>query len=73
VRQFVRSDGYARARLFSGTVMIVLGIVVVARMFLGAGLDWHGIPGYVLGLALIGLGVVRFREYAARTKGPTQR
>ena len=72
MRRFVQSETYARTRLVSGSMMIVLGVVMIIGMFRHAGLDWRAVTGYVLGLALIGLGVMRYREYAARPKGPTR-
>jgi uncharacterized membrane protein len=63
MRRFVQSETYARTRLVSGSMII--------GMFRHAGLDWRAVTGYVLGLALIGLGIMRYREYAARPKGPT--
>lgn len=50
--------------------MIVLGAVLIVGMFRRAGLNWMGLPGYVLGLALIGLGIVRYREFALRKNRP---
>lgn len=71
MNNFVRSETYARARLVSGSMMIVLGAILLVGMFRRAGFDWMGLPGYVLGLALIGLGVVRYREYVLRKKRPS--
>jgi len=65
VRNLVRSEGYARARVGIGLVGGVLGAVVLYRTAGAVGLDWRGLPAYALGAALLALGVVRWREYAA--------
>jgi hypothetical protein len=62
VRRLVRSPGYARARLVTGTLFAALGAVVIVRTAAG-GAGWSGFSGYVLGLAMIALAVWRFREY----------
>jgi hypothetical protein len=66
VRNVVRSPRYARARVVIGAIGALLGVVILVRSFAAQGLDWRALPAYVLGLALIALGVVRWREYAAR-------
>ena len=64
MRNFVRSETYARTRVGIGVLAAIFGTIVIVRMFLLAGIAWQGLPGYVLGLAMIGLGIVRIREYA---------
>ena len=65
MRNLVRSEGYARARLFTGSIAALLGVVLVARTLAAAGPIGTKVPACVLGLAMIALGAVRFREYAA--------
>jgi uncharacterized membrane protein HdeD (DUF308 family) len=59
----VRSEGYARARLASGALFMVLGGVVAYRTLAVAGLAMTAIPAVVLGAAMIALGAFRFRDY----------
>lgn len=70
MRRFVQSETYARTRLVSGALFAVLGLVIVVNTARHLGLDWKAVTLYVFGLALIGLGVMRYREYAGRPKGP---
>ncbi|MBD5606232.1 MAG: hypothetical protein IAI48_14270 [Candidatus Eremiobacteraeota bacterium] len=65
MKRLVRSEGYARARLVTGALFVVLGIAVIVRTFAAAGLSGQAIPACVLGLAMILLGGFRFRDYAA--------
>jgi hypothetical protein len=68
MRKFARSEAYARMRLATGTMFILLGGVVLARVTMQFGHDWHAIPAYVLGIALVLLGIWRYREYSALRK-----
>jgi hypothetical protein len=63
VRRFVRSEGYARARLVTAALFIVLGAFVIYRTLGATGLSGTALPGCVLGLAMIALGTLRFRDY----------
>ena len=65
MRNFVRSEGYARARLVTGVLFACLGIVVIVRTLAATGLSGQAIPACVLGAAMILLAVFRFRDYAA--------
>ena len=65
MRRLVRSQGYARARLASGTLFGILGAVVAYRSVAFAGLSLAALPGCVLGLAMLALAVLRFRDYFA--------
>jgi hypothetical protein len=65
VRRFVHSDLYARAKLVSATVFIALGASVLVRTSMAVGLVWKALPAYVLGAAMIALGIVRYRDYLA--------
>ena len=53
--------GLARFKVINGAVFILLGLVLLAQFARGVGLRWEGLSGYVLALALIGLGAVRLR------------
>ena len=68
MKKFVRSGTYLRLRLATGTMFILLGGVLLGRVVMLFGLDWHAIPAYVLGLALILLGIWRYREYGVARK-----
>jgi hypothetical protein len=61
----VRGPAYPRVRAAFGLAGMALGAVILWRTFFGIGLDWKGLPAYVLGLALIGLGVAKWRDYRA--------
>ncbi len=65
MKNLIRSEGYARARLATGTIFMALGAVVVVRTFAETGLSGRAVPAVVLGLAMIFLGVFRFRDYLA--------
>lgn len=61
MRGFVRSSTYARVKTFNGIVFIGIGCFILYRIAFGAGMRFEAIPGYVLGLAFIGLGIIRLR------------
>lgn len=63
MRRFVRSESYVRARLVSAALFIILGAFVIVRTFGVTHLSLAGLPGSVLGLAMIALGAFRFRDY----------
>jgi len=65
MKQFVRSEGYARARLVSAALFVVLGAVVVVRTAAATGATFAAVPAYALGSAMIALGVFRYRDYFA--------
>ena len=65
MRNFVRSEGYARARLVTGALFGCLGIVVIVRALAATGLSGQAIPACLLGVAMILLAVFRFRDYVA--------
>ncbi len=69
MRNVVRSEGYARARVGIGAVAAVLGAVTLYRTVTTVGFKLEALPAYVLGAALIALGYVRWREYrSARSR-----
>ena len=55
MKRFVNSETFVRARLVNGALFAVLGAVV--------GVHWQAVPGVVLGLAMLALGIVRFRDF----------
>ena len=65
MRRMIGSRGYARARLASGALYIVLGAVIAVRTLVVAGFTLAALPGCVLGLALVALGAFRFRDVRA--------
>ena len=66
----VRSEGYARARLVSGTLFMLLGAVLAYRTLATTGFAGTAIPACVLGAAMIALGAFRFRDYFAARRAP---
>jgi hypothetical protein len=66
VNQFFRGMGYARVKLFTGTLFIVLGVVTVVRTIAVVGLNFGAITPLVAGAAMIGLGAFRWRDYLRR-------
>lgn len=53
--------GRARFKFINGLVFIALGIFIIAEFVHALGLRLEAVSGYVLGAALIGLGVHRLR------------
>jgi hypothetical protein len=70
MKRMVRSESYARARLVTATLFAVFGAVIIVRTLLSVGPIMAGLPAYILGLALLALAYVRFREYRARRRTP---
>ncbi len=65
MKRFVRSEGYARARLVSGALFMFLGAAMIVRSALTVGANWKLLPAFVLGAAMIVLGGLRYRDYLA--------
>ncbi len=65
MRNFVRGETYARARLVTGAVFAVLGATIVVRTILDTGFSLRALPAFALGFAMILLAAFRFRDFAA--------
>jgi predicted membrane channel-forming protein YqfA (hemolysin III family) len=65
MKRLIRSEGYARARLVSAALFVILGAVVIARTLAVTGASFSAIPACALGGAMIALGVLRYRDYFA--------
>jgi hypothetical protein len=65
MRKLVTSSGYQRFRALLGAGFIVLGAVTLWRSIAIAGIGMHSIPSFVLGGAMIALGVFRLRDFLA--------
>jgi hypothetical protein len=65
VRKLVRSAGYQRVRALLGAGFIVLGVVLLYRTIALTGIGTKSIPSFVLGAAMIALGVLRLRDFLA--------
>jgi len=69
VNRFVRSPGYVKVRAFSGGLFIVLGAVILVRTVLIIGIGLAAIAPLVMGIALVGLGALRWRDYLRLRSG----
>ena len=65
VSGFTRTHSYAIVRLAIGALAALLGCTILVRTLGSVGLVWQAFPAYVLGLALLALGIVRWRDYMA--------
>lgn len=65
MKRLVHSEGYARARLVSGALFVVLGSILIVRTIVVVGASFSAVPAYVLGVAMIALGALRYRDYFA--------
>ncbi len=70
MRRLVRSETYARTRLVTATLFALFGVVIIVRTYLSVGPVGAAVPAYVMGLALVALAVVRFRDYRAARRRP---
>ncbi|MDQ6826372.1 MAG: hypothetical protein M3Z14_04125 [Candidatus Eremiobacteraeota bacterium] len=61
--KLTKSAAYGRFKLLNGALFIALGALVLAQMLHGIGFRLEALPGILLGLALIGLGVVRWNAF----------
>ncbi len=50
-------------KLITGTLFAVLGFAIVIQLAVRIGFRFEALPGYVLGLALIGLCITRYWAY----------
>lgn len=53
------SKAYAGFKIFNGVIFIALGVLIIMRMATMVGLRFEAVSGYVLGGALIALGIYR--------------
>jgi len=67
MRRFTQSANYVRVRAALGIFYVLLGTVVIARTCAPlSNLSLAKIPPLALGAALIGLGVLRVRDFLSR-------
>ena len=57
------SKGYAGFKTINGIIFIVLGALIIAQMIRFVGFRFEAFSGFVLGGALIALGVYRTRQF----------
>ena len=60
-----RNRGFVRLRGVLGIFYIFLGVVIASQILRQVGVHFEAVPGVVLGLAMIALGVVRIRAAIA--------
>ena len=63
MRRMIESRGYGRFKFLNSVIFIALGVLIIVEMARGIGLRLEALSGYVLGLALIALGVFRLRTF----------
>ena len=67
MRSFKQSANYVRLRAALGILYVLLGAVVLTRTCIPlSNLSLAKIPALALGAALIGLGILRVRDYLLR-------
>jgi hypothetical protein len=69
VRAFVRSPVYVKLRAITGTVFMLFGVAIIVRTALAIGLVSAALVPYVMGVALVGLGALRWRDYLRLRSG----
>lgn len=62
----VSPKAIARIKLVNGVAFAGFGVFILIQTARVTGLDWRGISGYMLGAALIALGVTRFVAWIRR-------
>jgi hypothetical protein len=64
MRRFMQSPNYIRVRAALGILYVLLGTVVLIRTCIPLSqLNFAKIPALALGIALVGLGILRVREF----------
>lgn len=58
------SKTYAGFKTFNGIVLVVLGTFIIVQMIRTAGFRFEAFSGYVLGAAMIALGMYRIIGFA---------
>lgn len=66
MKRMIESPGYGRFKFFNSVLFVAFGILIIVQMARGVGLRFEALSGYVLGLALIALGVYRIRAFYVR-------
>ncbi len=64
MKRLTESRGYGRFKVINAVVFIALGILIIVQMAHAIGARFEALSGYVLGIALIALGVFRLRYRA---------
>jgi hypothetical protein len=67
--RFTRGPAYVRLRAVTGTLFIVFGVAIVVRTLVLFGVGLFSIAPLVMGVALVGLGVLRLRDYLRLRSG----
>ena len=67
MRRIIESRGYGRFKFFNSVLFIVFGLLIIGQIVRGIGFRFEALSGFVLGLALVALGVFRLRTFI---KGP---
>lgn len=62
MKRTVESSYYGYFKLFMSLAFVVMGAILIVRL-LAFGISFSILPGLVLGIALVGLGVVRIRTF----------
>ncbi|MGH7728503.1 MAG: hypothetical protein ACREM2_06915 [Vulcanimicrobiaceae bacterium] len=63
MKRLVSSRTYGRWRAANGSLFVVCGAAIAIRTAMIVGASPSAIPAYVLGAALVALGIVRIRGY----------
>lgn len=63
MRRMIESRGYGRFKFVNSLLFVVFGAFIIFQMARGIGLRFEALSGYVLGLALIVLGIYRLRTF----------
>ncbi|MDP9017586.1 MAG: hypothetical protein M3N19_04635 [Candidatus Eremiobacteraeota bacterium] len=61
--RFIESRSYGRFKFFNSVLFIGFGLLIIFQMARGIGLRIEALSGYVLGLALITLGIFRLKAF----------
>ena len=68
MKKVIESAGYGRFKFTNSLLFVAFGILIIVQMARGIGLRFEALSGYVLGLALIALGVYRIRTFYVRPR-----
>ncbi|GAC1359971.1 MAG: hypothetical protein NVSMB31_20250 [Vulcanimicrobiaceae bacterium] len=64
--RFIESRSYGRFKFFNSVLFIAFGLLIIFQMARSIGLHFEALSGYVLGLALVTLGIFRLRTFIKR-------
>lgn len=63
MKRIIESRGYGRFKFVNSVLFIAFGLLIIGQILHGIGFRFEALSGFVLGIALIALGIYRLRAF----------